>query len=115
MGSQAVIGSQAVPPRSQAWGWDGGGLPLGRPASAGLCVSGAERRLPACRLADLTLRVHEQGRELTRAERRRSELFEEGRLKRTASTPWWVRVDDAATSTVRAPRCGGLASGLRVT
>ena len=30
MGSQAVIGSQAVPPRSQAWGWDGGGLPLGR-------------------------------------------------------------------------------------
>jgi len=30
MGSQAVIGSQALPPRSRAWGWDGGGLPLGR-------------------------------------------------------------------------------------
>jgi len=32
---------------------------------------------------------------LTRAERGRAELFEEGRLKRTASTRGRVRVDDA--------------------
>src|SRR5215210_4402624 len=41
-----------------------------RPASAGLCVSGAERRLPAARLADLTLRVREHGWVLTGAGRR---------------------------------------------
>lgn len=86
--SLSRLGRADASPQSLRW--------LGaRPASAGLCVSGAERRLPARRLADLAPGVGEYGRELTRNERRCAELLEEGRLKRTASTRGRVRVDDA--------------------